>query len=113
MCATDSQKKKLVIALALLGEPKILLLDECFAALDVLTIQMLQKIIVSLQTEDRIGIIICDHQAFSTGITVFHKLLVNPPPYRTDAPCFRYRIGTCVPVKIGIDMLQVGNHRIF
>ena len=57
------KKKKLVIAIALLGDPKILLLDECFAALDVLTIQMLQKIIVNLQTEERIGIIICDHQA--------------------------------------------------
>ena len=53
----------MVIALALLGDPKILLLDECFAALDVLTIQMLQKIIVNLQTDERIGIIICDHQA--------------------------------------------------
>ena len=60
---SGGQKKKLVIALALLGNPKILLLDECFAALDVLTIQMLQKIIVNLQTEERIGIIICDHQA--------------------------------------------------
>ena len=47
----------------MIGDPKILLLDECFAALDVLTIQMLQKIIVNLQTEDKIGIIICDHQA--------------------------------------------------
>ncbi len=60
---SGGQKKKLVIALALLGNPKILLLDECFAALDVLTIQMLQKIIVSLQMENNIGIIICDHQA--------------------------------------------------
>jgi len=60
---SGGQKKKLVIALALLGDPKILLLDECFAALDVLTIQMLQKVIVNLQTEDSIGIIICDHQA--------------------------------------------------
>ena len=60
---SGGQKKKLVIALALLGDPKILLLDECFAALDVLTIQMLQKVIVNLQTEERIGICICDHQA--------------------------------------------------
>ena len=41
---SGGQKKKLVIALSLLGDPKILLLDECFAALDVLTIQMLQNI---------------------------------------------------------------------
>ena len=60
---SGGQKKKLVIAMALLGNPELLLLDECFAALDVLTIQMLQKIIVNLQTEERIGIIICDHQA--------------------------------------------------
>tara|TARA_B100000767_G_C19760417_1_gene534901 strand:+ start:459 stop:1235 length:777 start_codon:yes stop_codon:yes gene_type:complete len=60
---SGGQKKKLVIALALLGDPKILLLDECFAALDVLTIKMLQNIIVNLQTENNIGICICDHQA--------------------------------------------------
>ena len=60
---SGGQKKKLVIALALLGDPKILLLDECFAALDVLTIKMLQQIIVNLQTENNIGICICDHQA--------------------------------------------------
>ena len=60
---SGGQKKKLVIALALLSEPKVLLLDECFAALDVLTIKMLQEIIVNLQQESRITICICDHQA--------------------------------------------------
>ncbi len=60
---SGGQKKKLVIALSLLSEPKVLLLDECFAALDVLTIKMLQEIIVNLQNENRITVIICDHQA--------------------------------------------------
>ena len=60
---SGGQKKKLVIALALLSEPKVLLLDECFAALDILTIKMLQEIIVSLQQENKITICICDHQA--------------------------------------------------
>ena len=60
---SGGQKKKLVIALALLSEPKVLLLDECFAALDVLTIKMLQETIVNLQQENKITICICDHQA--------------------------------------------------
>jgi lipopolysaccharide export system ATP-binding protein len=60
---SGGQKKKLVIALSLLSEPKLLLLDECFAALDVLTIKMLQEIIVNLQHENKITICICDHQA--------------------------------------------------
>ncbi len=60
---SGGQKKKLVIALSLLSDPKVLLLDECFAALDVLTIKMLQEIIVNLQNENKITICICDHQA--------------------------------------------------
>ena len=60
---SGGQKKKLVIALSLLSDPKVLLLDECFAALDVLTIKMLQEIIVNLQQESNITICICDHQA--------------------------------------------------
>ena len=60
---SGGQKKKLVIAMALINDPKILLLDEPFAALDILTIKMLQEIIVNLQTIENITVVVCDHQA--------------------------------------------------
>ena len=43
---------------------KILLCDEVFAALDVLTIHMLKEILVNLQNENpKICIVVCEHQA--------------------------------------------------
>ena len=74
---SGGQKKKLVIALSLLGDPKVLLLDECFAALDVLTIKMLQEIIVNLQQENRITIVICDHQARDLLACVDTAMILN------------------------------------
>ena len=74
---SGGQKKKLVIGLALLSEPKVLLLDECFAALDVLTIKMLQEIIVNLQQENRITICICDHQARDLLACVDVAMILN------------------------------------
>ena len=74
---SGGQKKKLVIALSLLSEPKVLLLDECFAALDVLTIKMLQEIIVNLQEENQITICICDHQARDLLACVDVAMILN------------------------------------
>jgi lipopolysaccharide export system ATP-binding protein len=74
---SGGQKKKLVIALSLLSDPKVLLLDECFAALDVLTIKMLQETIVNLQQESKITICICDHQARDLLACVDVAMILN------------------------------------
>jgi lipopolysaccharide export system ATP-binding protein len=60
---SGGMKRRLVISMSLLGEPEILLMDEPFAALDPQTIQMLQNIIVTLQSEYGLTILITDHQA--------------------------------------------------
>ena len=61
---SGGQRRKLVICMALLSDPKILLYDEIFAALDVLTIHMLKEILVNLQNENpKICIVVCEHQA--------------------------------------------------
>ena len=74
---SGGQKKKLVIALSLMSDPKVLLLDECFAALDVLTIKMLQETIVDLQQESKITICICDHQARDLLACVDVAMILN------------------------------------
>jgi lipopolysaccharide export system ATP-binding protein len=60
---SGGMKRRLVISMSLLGDPEILLMDEPLAALDPQTIQMLQSIIIRLQSEYNLTILITDHQA--------------------------------------------------
>ena len=59
---SGGEKKRLCISMALVNSPKILLLDEPFAALDLMTIDMIKKIITDLQKK-YISVIISDHNA--------------------------------------------------
>ena len=74
---SGGQKKRLIIALALLSEPKVLLMDEILAALDVLTIKMMQETIVNLQQENEITTFICDHQARDLLATCDVAMILN------------------------------------
>ena len=58
---SGGMKRRLVISMSLLGEPEILLMDEPLAALDPQTIQMLQNIIIKLQSDYNLSILITDN----------------------------------------------------
>ena len=61
---SGGQVKRLSIAMALLSNPKIVLMDEPFQGLDILSTRYLQETIVNLQTEDNNRCcIISDHAA--------------------------------------------------
>ena len=60
---SGGQNRKLILAMAMVKNTKILILDEPFAALDPQSVRMIQQIIVSLQMFERISVSISDHSS--------------------------------------------------
>jgi lipopolysaccharide export system ATP-binding protein len=61
---SGGQRKKVSIAMSLMSNPKIILMDEPFQGLDIMSTRDLQETIVNLQTEDNTRCcIISDHAA--------------------------------------------------
>ena len=61
---SGGQRKKVIIAMSLISNPKIILMDEPFQGLDIMSTRDLQKTIVNLQTEDNNRCcVISDHAA--------------------------------------------------
>ena len=61
---SGGQRKRVCIAMSLLSDPKIILMDEPFQGLDLMTTRDLQETIVNLQTEDNSRCcVISDHAA--------------------------------------------------
>ena len=84
---SGGQRRKLIVALALLKKPKILLLDEPYSAMDVISVRMLQEIIVNLQHEEQITVLVTDHQAKELlSVTDSAMILSNAKIIAQDTP---------------------------
>ena len=59
---SGGERKKLVIARALINKPKILLMDEPYGAVDPINLEVIKNIIVNLQTRG-VSVLLTDHNA--------------------------------------------------
>ena len=72
---SGGQKKKLSIARALIGDCRILFMDEIFSAIDPITIEMIKDTIVKLQVTRNITILISDH-AFENVLQIADNIFI-------------------------------------
>lgn len=82
---SGGMKMRVSIARALAGEPKLLLMDEPFAALDEPTRQALNDDLKRLSREDRITVIFVTHSVTEASYLSDRVLVMTPRPGRIKA----------------------------
>ncbi len=82
---SGGERRRLEIARALVKNPKFLLLDEPFAAIDPISVSEVQRIVVGLK-EKGIGIIITDHNVRETLRIVDRAYLIHKGRVLTSGP---------------------------
>lgn len=71
---SGGERRRLAIAMSLVGNPKIILMDEPLSHLDPITIDMIKRIIINLQRKN-ISVIISDHN-FSALLSISDRCIV-------------------------------------
>lgn len=82
---SGGERRRLEIARALVTNPKFLLLDEPFAAIDPISVSEVQRIVVDLKKKG-IGIIITDHNVRETLRIVDRAYLIHQGRVLTSGP---------------------------
>tara|TARA_B100000131_G_scaffold314002_1_gene350173 strand:+ start:101 stop:874 length:774 start_codon:yes stop_codon:yes gene_type:complete len=74
---SGGQNRKLILAMALMKDTKILILDEPYSALDPVSVRIIQQIIVSLQMFEKISVVISDHSSRDLLSTVDFAMVLS------------------------------------
>ncbi|MBS0472332.1 MAG: ABC transporter ATP-binding protein [Proteobacteria bacterium] len=82
---SGGMKMRVSIARAMAAEPKLLLMDEPFAALDELTRQALNDDLLSLWAEDRLTVIFVTHSVYESTYLSSRVVVMRPRPGRVAA----------------------------
>lgn len=82
---SGGMKMRVSIARAIAGSPKLLLMDEPFAALDELTRQSLNDDLLKLWREDGLTVIFVTHSVFESTYLSSRVVVMTPRPGRVSA----------------------------